>query len=301
MVLDPRIILGGQAPQLQGPMELRQNAVNLKKDESDLSHTEQLRKLDMIGRIAGSAKDQASYTAALNQAAQLGLDVSQLPQTYDEGLVRRFETMALSAKDRLEMQQRALDRKEARADRLAMMGLKQQELNATQAKQLGNFQMGQAAEEQYNAAITNPQDDSLFNSGYDPTAPGQWIDNSEWAPNWLKNNKAVEAQAAQSNWVETFLRDASGAAIPISERMAYAKDYFPQPGDSPEVVKNKAALRQQKMQNSLVGAGPKAAKILANMNKNAGSDDEAIAWAKRNPTNPKAKQILELNKKFAGK
>ena len=71
----------------------------------------------------------------------------------------------------------------------------------------------------------------------------------------MKNNKAIEAQAAQSAWVESYLRDASGAAIPPSERMAYAKDFFPQPGDSTDVVANKAQLRAQKMENARIAAG----------------------------------------------
>ncbi len=71
----------------------------------------------------------------------------------------------------------------------------------------------------------------------------------------MKNNKANESQAAQSAWVESFLRDASGAAVPTSERMTYAKDFFAQPGDTPQIVANKEALRQQKMDNARIASG----------------------------------------------
>lgn len=124
-------------------------------------------------------------------------------------------------------------------------------ISPTEAKQLGLHEMGTRAEQQYQAAVKNKDE-------YNPTNPGQWIDNSEWAPAWLKNDKANEAHAAQSAWVEAYLRDASGAAIPPSERMAYAKDFFARPGDSDQVIANKEVLRSQKMQNALVGAGPAA-------------------------------------------
>lgn len=145
----------------------------------------------------------------------------------------------------------AHDRSLARKDRET----KDAELSATQAKQLGVYNMGAKAEEQYAKAIADK-------SEYDPTSSGQWIDNSEWAPNILKNNKAIEAQSAQKAWVESFLRDASGAAIAPSERMAYAKDYFPQAGDTEEVIANKANLRKQKMENALLGAGKQGQAVL---------------------------------------
>jgi hypothetical protein len=129
--------------------------------------------------------------------------------------------------------------------------IKLADLNAAQSKQLGNYKMGQLAEQQYQAATTGEE-------AFNPTKVGQLIDNSEWAPAWAKDEKANQAQAAMSSWVEVFLRDASGAAIPPSERMAYAQDYFPQPGDSQQVILNKAELRKQKMQNALQGAGRQA-------------------------------------------
>lgn len=166
--------------------------------------------------------------------------------------VRGDEDRALRAQ---EMQMRAADRQDTRADRKLReeearnnRALKQQELSSTQAKQRGLYEMGKKAEEQFANAIGDGKE-------HDPTSVGQIIDNSEWAPNWMKNNKAVESQAAMSAWVEGFLRDASGAAIPPSERMSYAKDFFPMPGDSKEVVANKAALRAQKMENARVAAG----------------------------------------------
>lgn len=140
-------------------------------------------------------------------------------------------------------------RQEAAKDKAKERQLKGAELSSAQSKQLGLYKSGKTADEQYAKAIGDGKD-------FDPTASGQWIDNSEsWAPNFLKNDKAIESQAAKESWVESFLRDASGAAIPPSERGAYAKVFFPAPGDTKVAVENKKQLREQKMDNSLAAAG----------------------------------------------
>lgn len=196
-------------------------------------------------------------------------------------------------------------------------------LKPEQAKQLGLYQLGAKAEEQYRTAVSDKNE-------YDPSSVGQVIDNSEWAPNWMKNDKAIEAQAAQANWVEAFLRDASGAAIPPSERGAYATDFFPQPGDTPAVIANKQALREQKMENARLSAGgEKAMNYLAKNDQsprgnsfineaqasgaafdnvlkaapNMGPQDQsAFQWASQNSQDPRAQKILmNLNSKYGGR
>jgi len=126
---------------------------------------------------------------------------------------------------------------------------KSEEMGLTQSKQAGNYKLGMLAEQQYLEATKDPK-------VYDPTSIDSGLKNAV-SPYPLRDEKAKAAENAQSSWVEVFLRDASGAAIPPSERMNYAKDYFPRFGDSPEVVANKAALRQQKMENARTSAGSK--------------------------------------------
>lgn len=125
---------------------------------------------------------------------------------------------------------------------------KASELSSTRAKQMGLYKNGAAAEDQYTKATQDKND-------YDPTSSGQWIDNSNWAPNMLKNNKAIEAKAAEDAWIESYLRDASGAAIADKERSSYSNIYFPQAGDTKSVVANKKALREEKARSAGVAAG----------------------------------------------
>ena len=284
-----------QAPDLVGGMakgmSMKQLALDNQNKKQEMDYQGQLRQYDMMARLASGVKDQTSYDSAMAEANRLGLDVSQMPRAYDKGVVNSILNRSVSYLDKLknDREQYKLYLEEKAA------GLKAEELSSAQAKQLGNFQLGQAAEDQYKNAVSTDGTDSLLNGKYDPTSSGQWIDNSEWAPNWMKNKKAVEAHAAQANWIETYLRDASGAAIPPSERMAYAKDYFPQPGDTPDVVANKERLRQQKMENSLIGSGPKGQRLISEMKKKQAPkyEQDVIKYAQDHNISPEQAQKIK--------
>lgn len=150
---------------------------------------------------------------------------------YDDRRLDRVETARMLAK-----QKRKDDALEAKMNP-----------STAQAKQMGLINIGAEAEKQFRKAAAK--------EGYDPSSYGDWIDNSEWAPKWMKNDAAIESQAAQSAWVEAFLRDASGAAIPEDERLAYAKDFFPRMGDSPQTITNKERLRKEKMRTAMTAVG----------------------------------------------
>jgi len=125
-------------------------------------------------------------------------------------------------------------------------------MSISQAKQKGLYDSGAEAERQYQAAADPSK--SWWNS-FDPASSFQWVDKNDWAPNFLKSSEAQVAHSAQDRWIEAFLRDASGAAIPPSERGAYAKDFFPMSGDSAQVVADKAAARKIKMENARLASG----------------------------------------------
>jgi hypothetical protein len=260
-----------------------QEKFNQNDAETQKSKIEKMKNdIDMAGRLLGGVKDQASWDMALNDGAKLGLDVSKHPRTFVPEYVNNLTYRTMSAKERIDehYKQQELDirrmeagnKAEERAASRSDRKRKDAELSTVQAKQMGLYQSGQSAEEQYNNAVKDKNE-------YDPTSSGQWIDNSSWAPNALKNNKAIEAKAAKDAWIESYLRDASGAAIAPSERGAYSDIYFPAPGDTADVVKNKAALRSQKAQNSLLGAGPQGSQI-ANKNQAPRQEADVSKYAK---------------------
>jgi hypothetical protein len=65
-----------------------------------------------------------------------------------------------------------------------------------------------------------------------------------------------QVEQAQRNFVNAVLRQESGASISASEFANAQRQYFPQVGDSPEVIKQKAANRQTSINALKVQAGP---------------------------------------------
>ena len=65
-----------------------------------------------------------------------------------------------------------------------------------------------------------------------------------------------KALQAQRDFVNAVLRQESGAAISQSEFENAQKQYFPQPGDSPEVIAQKAKNRQTQIMGFARQAGP---------------------------------------------
>jgi hypothetical protein len=80
-------------------------------------------------------------------------------------------------------------------------------------------------------------------------------------PNILQTADNQVYIAASRQFTEARLRRDSGAAIPPHEYDNDRKMYFPQPGDSPEVLKKKRQSRMQVLSGLKVGAGRAAAEI----------------------------------------
>jgi hypothetical protein len=89
--------------------------------------------------------------------------------------------------------------------------------------------------------------------------------------NWLPsavgglNSEEQQTQNARLNFITAVLRKESGAAIGQNEYDTAEKLYFPAPGDSPAVVKQKQAARQQAIRGMEISAGPGASSIRGGM------------------------------------
>jgi len=73
--------------------------------------------------------------------------------------------------------------------------------------------------------------------------------------NFLMSDKGQNYKQAQEDWVRAKLRKESGAVIAESEMIAEINAYFPKPGDSPEVIQQKAEARATAVQSIAIGAG----------------------------------------------
>jgi hypothetical protein len=62
--------------------------------------------------------------------------------------------------------------------------------------------------------------------------------------NWALPEEALKVEQAQRDFINAVLRQESGASIGSSEFDSAKRQYFPQPGDTPEVIAQKRANRE---------------------------------------------------------
>ena len=84
---------------------------------------------------------------------------------------------------------------------------------------------------------------------------------SAWT-NWMAPADAQKAAQAQRQWAESFLRAKTGAAATQQEVEGNIQTFFPVVGDTPEVIKSKAAARAQAEQDMTLPAGRGADRII---------------------------------------
>lgn len=75
--------------------------------------------------------------------------------------------------------------------------------------------------------------------------------------NILASPEAQRAKQAQEQWAESFLRFKTGAASTEEEVKRNVKTFFPQQGDKPDVIEQKARMRAQAQRDVAIAAGAK--------------------------------------------
>ena len=73
---------------------------------------------------------------------------------------------------------------------------------------------------------------------------------------YFRSPEGQMAKQAADDWIRSKLRKESGAVIGEEEMMAEYKTYFPMPGDSAQVVAQKAQARQRATEAMKRNAGP---------------------------------------------
>lgn len=111
----------------------------------------------------------------------------------------------------------------------------------------GKPQTSVQAQVQGYADRTNEADHIINNVGNQFTGIGSYV--GEHLPNFLKSSDRQQYEQAQQDFINSVLRRESGAAISSTEFDRYSKQYFPQPGDSPQVLAQKATNRQTTINN----------------------------------------------------
>lgn len=77
----------------------------------------------------------------------------------------------------------------------------------------------------------------------------------------ISGPEVQQYQQAAENWVRANLRRESGAAIGVDEMANEIRNYFPQPGDSPAVIKQKQEARRRVTEAMRIQSGPGAKMI----------------------------------------
>jgi hypothetical protein len=75
---------------------------------------------------------------------------------------------------------------------------------------------------------------------------------------YVLNSAEQQVAQAQRDWVRSKLRKESGAVIGAEEMAAEIKTYFPQPGEGPEVIAQKAEARRRAERQMQIGSGTAA-------------------------------------------
>jgi len=104
----------------------------------------------------------------------------------------------------------------------------------------------------YNREILNKLEDA----GFDAASVGTGIQNL--APNIMRSPEMQTYRAARDNWVSAVLRKESGANISKSEYENAYRQYFPQMGDAPDIIRQKRELRKLAESNMRLIAGGRA-------------------------------------------
>lgn len=167
------------------------------------------------------------------------------------------------AKTKLDLQAHAQDMAMKQAMNEQELAIRQQEANI---KAMGAKAGGIPSADQFKAGgfakrmmMSEAVVDNLMkNTGYDPTTFGQSLASA--TPKLLGGNKALGVQGqqfdqAKRNFVSAVLRRESGAAISDSEFKNEDIKYFPQYGDSPEVIEQKRQARGQAIASMAAEAG----------------------------------------------
>jgi hypothetical protein len=100
---------------------------------------------------------------------------------------------------------------------------------------------------------------------------------------------------ARRDFVSAVLRKESGAAISAQEYINEEKKYFPQLGDSDEVIKQKQNSRLKAIEGLKAQAGPSGTRQINRIANPQLSpqDEEALNWANSNPNDPRSAQIKQ--------
>lgn len=113
-----------------------------------------------------------------------------------------------------------------------------------------------------------------------------------YLPGELQGDNLRKQEQAERNFINATLRRESGSAISASEFDSAEKQYFPRPGDSPELLTQKAQNRALIKSTMQAEAGPAYGKIAGQFGSNMSSAPPVV---------PQEKEQYQVGKVYTGK
>lgn len=289
---------------------------NLKTDadteKTKLANTRD--KMAMVGQLLGGVRDQSSYDQARAVAQMNGLDISNMPQAYDPNLVSMKRQQALSMTEQLDQvwKQKKYDLDvdqfgESRRHNRASEGLtaRGQNMSDSRARDLNQITKDNKplTDAQSKAALfgsrmqsSDEVINSLASSGKMFSTPGSRAGYGVGAAvNVLNSSEGQQLDQAKRDFINATLRRESGAVISDPEFDNAEKQYFPQIGDSPEVMKQKAQNRgvairgvQAEVPEGKRGVIDEIRGTAASKTPKAGTVQDGYRFKGGNPADPKS-------------
>lgn len=160
---------------------------------------------------------------------------------------RQYERAQREAQRKMQGEGASLDRKmkEAQLAELQRKTAQGPEIKADQYKVGGFAKRALMAEQDLSKLPAN-------------VGTGKWTDTIQgnmFFPEAMKSGERKQFEQAQRNFISAVLRRESGAAISDQEMENESKKYFPQPGDTQQVLAQKKAARDQAVNNLRAEAG----------------------------------------------
>ncbi|MNK33389.1 hypothetical protein D3C87_518700 [compost metagenome] len=286
--------------------------------------------MELQGRLLQGVRDEPSYQAAKQAAAQAGIDVSQLPPNYDPAFVQQALARNMSQMEQFDMlyKQETLNLARRKQD-LEERAPRGQVLDTANGPMIVDPRTGEGRPVMSGGAAVPPKDKgmnegqakaNLFGSRMQEADKiiAQMAEGGVNRPGTIKSiaesipvvggalgsvvnadptgiirpsAQQQQVEQAQRDFINAVLRRESGAAIAESEFDSARKQYFPAVGDSPEVIAQKAANRERATQLMLAEV-PAAARERSTAALGGGSPAAAPpAGGVLSPAQPAARTI----------
>jgi hypothetical protein len=292
-----------QAKQEFIPLEKQQKQLNLQQDQMAFDTAKQQQNLskslnrDLEMNRRNELLDAKKLAAAKGDAIQLGAINDELQKLANRDSL--YRAMEVAPEDKKAIFKNMLE-KDNNYTLEKQNLLKKSGIEVGKPSQLDLMSVKSDVKpptegEKNNALFANRMEDSnkilndLYTKGYDATS---WYKAPDVTPNVFKSEDRQLEEQAKRDFVNAVLRKESGAVISQQEFDNADKQYFPQRGDSAEVLAQKSRNRENAIAGVKAAAGNQA---LGNVQKqlNNSKDRDAYEWALQNKDDPRSKKILE--------